>query len=95
MTLAYALSAVGGINQMTADTSQIYVIRGSYTTPTVYWLNAESPAAMLYADNFPLMNNDVVFVSTAGIVRLNNVLSQLLPTVQTIWFTKELINPNN
>ncbi len=93
MTLAYALSAVGGVNQTTADTSEIYVIRGSFTHPTVYWLNAESPAAMLYADNFPLTNHDVVFVSTAAIVRWNNVLSQILPTVQTLWFTKSLVNP--
>ena len=93
MTLAYALSAVGGINQSTADTSQVYVIRGSYTNPTVYWLDAESPAAMLYADNFPLGNHDVVFVSAAPVVRWNRVLNQILPSIQTIYFTKQLVNP--
>lgn len=93
MTLSYALATLGGINQNTADTSQIYVIRGSYTQPTIYWLNAESPAAMLYADNFPLQNHDVVFVSAAPVVRWNRLLNQILPTIQTIWYTKAVVNP--
>lgn len=91
-TLAYALSAVGGINQSTADASQIYVIRGSMQKPTIYWLNAESPAAMLYADNFPLQDHDVVFVSPAAVVRWNRILNQILPSVQTYFFTKQIAN---
>ncbi len=92
MTLAYALSAIGGINQSTADTREIYVIRGSLQRPTVYWLDAESPVALLYADNFPLQNHDVVFVSTAPIVRFNRALNQILVPVQTLWYTNSLIN---
>lgn len=97
MTLALALAEAGGMNVATANTNAIYVIRGSssMTHPTVYWFDAESPAAMTYAQRFPLMSNDVVFVSPAGLTRINRVISQIMPTVQTIWYTKTLINPNN
>ncbi len=96
MTLATALAQTGGINLSTANTRLIYVIRqSSLTHPTVYWLNMESPASMLYAENFPLINNDVVYISTADIARLNRVLSQILPTVQTLWFTDSLVTGNN
>ena len=93
-TLAFALAQGGGINVITADTRLVYVVRGdsSMTTPTVYWFDARSPASMIYAQNFPLKNNDVVFVSPASITRVNRVLGQLLPTVQTIWFTKTLVD---
>lgn len=95
-TLASALSTAGGINTSSADTRLVYVIRpSSLTHPSVYWLNMESPASMLYAENFPLTNNDVVFVSTAGIARTNDVLAQILPFVQTLWFTKSLVAPNS
>ena len=92
-TLAYALSAVGGINQTTADASQVYVIRGSLEHPTIYWLDAENPASMLYADNFALQNHDVIFVSAAMVVRWNRILNQILPSVQTYYFTKQITTP--
>jgi polysaccharide export outer membrane protein len=94
-TLASALSQAGGINTASADTRLIYVIRpSSLTHPSVYWLNMQSPTSMMYAENFPLTNNDVVFVSTAGIARTNDVLAQILPFIQTLWFTKSLVAPN-
>ena len=96
MTLATALAQTGGINLGTANTRLIYVIRqGSLTHPVVYWLNMESPASMLYAENFPLVNNDVVYISTADITRLNRVLAPILSVVQTLWFTDSLVNGVN
>ncbi len=96
MTLAFALAQAGGINVTTADTNEVYVIRGnsSMTHPVVYWFDAESPAAMIYAENFPLMNNDVIFVSPAGITRANRVINQILPAIETIWYTKSVVNSN-
>jgi polysaccharide export outer membrane protein len=55
----------------------------------------QSAASMLYAENFPLINNDVVYVSTAGIANFNRVLNQILPAVQTVWFTKSVVDGNN
>ena len=96
MTLATALAQTGGINLNTANTRLIYVIRqGSMTHPVVYWINMESPASMLYAENFPLVNNDVVYISTADITRLNRVLAPILSLVQTLWFTDSLVNGVN
>jgi protein involved in polysaccharide export with SLBB domain len=96
MTLATALAQAGGMNLSTANTRLIYVVRqSSLTHPSVYWLDMQSAASMLYAENFPLINNDIVYVSTAGIANFNRVLNQLLPAVQTIWFTKSIVNSTN
>ncbi len=96
MTLATALAQAGGMNLSTANTRLIYVIRqGSLTHPSVYWLNMQSAASMLYAENFPLNNNDIVYVSTAGIANFNRVLNQILPAIQTVWFTKSVVDGNN
>ncbi|MCX7123464.1 MAG: hypothetical protein NTV32_07390, partial [Gammaproteobacteria bacterium] len=96
MTLATAMSQAGGMNLSTANTRLIYVIReSSLTHPSVYWLSMESPASMLYAENFPLINNDIVYVSTAGIANFNRVLNQILPGIQTIWFTDSVIRGSN
>ncbi len=96
MTLATAMAQAGGMNLSTANTRLVYIIRqSSLTHPVVYWLNMESPASMLYAENFPLTNNDIVYVSTAGLANFNRVLNQILPAVQTIWFTDSVIKGNN
>lgn len=92
MTLGIALNTVGGMNVDSANTTEIYVIRGTMPTPTVYWLDGESPVSMLLAQVFPLQNHDVVFVSTAGLAHWNRVVNQILPTVQTIWQTNSMIN---
>ncbi|MDZ7662787.1 polysaccharide export protein [Thiohalophilus sp.] len=92
MTLAEAISGVEGLNQSSADPSRIYVIRGNLEKPRVYQLNAESPDALLLATMFELQPRDVIYVSIAGISRWNRLMSQILPTVQTLWQTDRLIN---
>ena len=63
--------STGGINQLTANPSRIYVIRGDYKKPTVYQVDAGRPDAMLLAQRFPLLPNDVIYVSEAGSTRWN------------------------
>ncbi|MGH8414101.1 MAG: polysaccharide biosynthesis/export family protein [Gammaproteobacteria bacterium] len=90
LNLAQVLGEAGGINLTTANPARIFVFRGAYEKPQVFWLNARSPDTMLLATRFELKPQDVVFVATSGLGAWNRVISQILPTVQTLYETKIL-----
>lgn len=93
LTLAEALAQAEGIDLTTADTTGVYVVRGTLEANapvTVYRLDASNATAMILADSFQLQPRDVVFVSTAPLARWNRVVDQILPTVQTLWQTRQL-----
>lgn len=92
LNLAQALGAAGGIDPVTANPSRIFVFRGAYSKPKIFWLDARSPVSMLLATQFMLQPQDVVFVATAGISTWNRIISQILPTVQLLYETKVLVN---
>jgi polysaccharide export outer membrane protein len=81
-SLAQLLALDGGVNQITSNTRQIYVIRGGVKNPTIYQLNGEQSDALLLADSFVLEPKDVVYVSEARISRWNRVLNQILPAFE-------------
>ncbi len=95
LTLAEALAGGQGVDLQYANVKGIYVLRQLSVEDSpktqVYRLNAKSPSALLVADMFQLKPRDVVFVSTMGITRWNRVVTQILPTVQTIFQTDALI----
>ena len=85
LNLAAALGEVGGVNQTTANSSRIYVVRHSDSEqPQVFQLNAEYAYGMLLAERFAMQPQDVVFVDTAGVSKWNRVISQILPSAQLI-----------
>ncbi len=87
LTLTQALGQAGGLNEVTSK-GMIYVVRGMTNNPsqrpTVYELDAKSPAAFALADDFRVKPGDVVFASAAGITRWNRFLSQLLPLTSAL-----------
>ncbi len=99
MTLLEALSdpgvpgsgVVNGFDPIASDVSKIYVLRGEYAAPAIFQLDASSADALLLAAQFPLQPRDVVFVSTYGIARFGRVMSQILPTVQALWQTYDIV----
>lgn len=95
MNLTSALELVGGINPVTSNVNQIYVLRKKDPKSVeAYLLDAGSVTAMLYAQRFFLRNEDIVYVSTAGIAQFNRVMTQILPAAETIWYTENSI-PNS
>ncbi|MDX1901441.1 MAG: polysaccharide biosynthesis/export family protein [Gammaproteobacteria bacterium] len=95
LSITDAILMSGGMNPDSADPEHVYVIRGNPAQPTVYWLNAKSPEGLLLAEKFYLKPSDILYISSASIVRWNRVMNQLLPTVQTVWYTSAIINSNN
>lgn len=80
-TLSEALSDAGGLNPVTSNAGQVYVLRATDSgRPQIWHLNAKSPDALILADSFELMSRDVIFVDPAAVTRWSRVLSQILPT---------------
>lgn len=88
MTLAEALSEAGGLNEMRANASGVFVMRaaepGSEQVADVYQLDASNAMALVLADQFPLKARDIIYVTTAPVSRWNRLIQQLLPSVQGV-----------
>ena len=90
LTLLEAISSAGGINPSSADPTHIYLVRGSYAKIDVFWLNAQSPQSLLIAEQFPLQENDIVYVSAATLNSWNSFTAQVLPNFTTYYTIKGL-----
>ncbi len=87
LSLNEALGEAGGMNQLSANAGEVYVVRGAGqagTTPQVFHLNAKNPVALAYAEAFPLQPKDVVFVDTGSTVRFSRVANLILPAVSGV-----------
>lgn len=89
-TLADALADAGGVNPLSANAGQIYVLRGGADArPKIYHLNAAAPDALLLADQFELNARDVVYVDAASVVRWARVMSNVLAPAS---FMRDIVN---
>jgi polysaccharide export outer membrane protein len=87
LSLAEALSDVGGLNEQTANANGVFVLRkrpddSSGVIADVYQLYAQNVIALVLADQFKLQARDIVYVTTAPIARWNRLISQLVPTIR-------------
>jgi polysaccharide export outer membrane protein len=84
MTLTQALGEAGGLNQLSASSRQVYVVRNAdQPDPVIYNLDAQSPVALALAENFELNPRDVVFVDASGLARFSRLITLIIPTAQT------------
>lgn len=84
-TLAEALADSGYISQDRSNPKWIYLMRGADENPQLFHLDGSSPDALLLADKFPLQPRDIIYVDAADVVRWNRVVSNILPTAQTLY----------
>lgn len=84
LTLAAALAQAGGLNQLTAKPTGVFVMRGVVNAEgkrsvKVFQLDASNATAYILADQFKLQQRDFVYVTAAPVVRFNRVMSQIIP----------------
>src|SRR3990167_605964 len=83
LSLMEAISMAGGLNTTSSDPTHIYLVRGRFSKPIIFWLNAQSPQALMIAEQFPLQENDIVYVSGATFNSWNKFINTVFPTFTT------------
>ncbi|WP_194712670.1 polysaccharide biosynthesis/export family protein [Noviherbaspirillum soli] len=79
LSLNEALGEAGGINPLSGDASQVYVVRRSASEPVVYRLDAQAPGALAMAESFELDPKDLVYVAATPLTNWHRTISQIFP----------------
>lgn len=92
LSLAEAISNVGGLNERQSDATGVFVVRRSEQAGPdsdilidLYQLNLKDATAMVMADSFTLQNRDLVYVTAAPLARWNRVVSLLVPSFTALF----------
>lgn len=89
MTLAAALAEAGGLYEQTANASGVFVIRqasaDSNRVADIFQLNVKNATALILAEQFDLKQRDIIYVTAAPVARWNRVISQLLPSITSLY----------
>lgn len=83
LTLNEALGETGGINPLSGDTRQIYVVRKTPERTRVFQLDARDTGSLAMAEAFELRPKDVVYVAASPLANWNRSLSLLFPGALT------------
>lgn len=99
MPLIRALTEAGGLDNARANQTGVLVFRlkeknSKELSATVFTLDLSKPDGVLLASQFPLEPRDVVYVQTGALAQYNLAISNLLPTVTTIYTLQLLRNAN-
>ena len=87
LSLSEALMESGGMNPVSADATNVYVIRATEDNQSqIFHLNMEEADALILGESFGLQSRDVIYVSTAKITQWNRVLGLIMPSLQTLLF---------
>lgn len=92
LTIMEAINTVGGVNSVTANTQQIFVLYEKSGQIYIDWFNAQQPASLIAADKFFLQNNVIIYVPPAGVSAWNRVISQIVPSVSGMGSVNSISN---
>lgn len=84
ITLVQAITRLGGMQQVRADTRGVLVFRANGAKTRVFQLDTSNPAGLLLGTRFVLEPGDVVYVLRSPLQRWNDTIMRLLPSAQAI-----------
>ena len=76
------LISSAGMNQLTADASKVYIIREDYTSflkLNIFKLDISDPINLVLGKRFKLKPKDIIFIPPTKLVKLNRIISLLIP----------------
>ena len=76
------LISSAGMNQLTADASKVYVIREDYNSflkLNIFKIDVSNPVNLVLGKRFKLKPKDIIYIPSTKLVKLNRVISLLLP----------------
>ena len=98
MTLSEALLN-SSLDKSAANLEEIYVLRVNQTINNklrgiAYKVDLKSPTSLMLADNFYLLDKDIIFISTYKVTRWNQTMSRMLSSLDFInlWKSYKPIN---
>lgn len=101
MSLTEALAEVGGMNQISADATGIFIIRKSPALKNqalakqkladIYQFNLQHAASFILTNSFQVEPNDIVYVTATPISIWNRVIQNLLPSISTLNLTSGIL----
>jgi polysaccharide biosynthesis/export protein len=80
LTLNEALGESGGVNPLSGDGSQIYVVRQEGSEQKVYQLDGRKQGALAMAEGFELYPKDLVYVAATPLANWHRAISLILPS---------------
>ena len=83
LTLNEALGESGGINPLSGDARQVYVVRKGGERTRVFRLDARLAGSLAMAESFELRPKDIVYVASTPLANWNRNLSLLFPGALT------------
>lgn len=78
--LADAMGTALGLNETRSDPTGVFVFRRG-NPDKVYVFNMKEPGTMFLLSRFPMMGEDIVYVTEAPLTRWNRMLSQIFPSM--------------
>lgn len=82
LSLVQALATAGGLDGNIADPSGIFLFRKvAEGQPIIYRLDMSDPAAIFAGNEFPVRNNDVIYVSYAPFTQTQKILRAISGTI--------------
>ncbi len=83
-TLADALGAAAGLDEMRSDPSGVFIFRKG-NPDLVYTINLKDPSAVHLTQRFAMQREDLVYITEAPLTRWNRLISQIVPTSQATY----------
>jgi len=91
LSLSEALVEGGGLDALSADARNVYVIRNEAGKARIYHLDMQNADALLLGEQFEMQPRDVIYVAETAVTQWNRVLNLIMPNIQSLFYLDALV----